>query len=266
MSHFWSSPHEAGYGTPCGRVTAREVIFWLDTGNPHTEYGTSCTHAAFLAGALHEVARSTLGPRALEEMLAVVRGAAEDPAFAAEFHKLRAVRAIVEAIPHDPALPALLAREDRVDGRWIRQEGARSPGGPRAASISFEQQIATVSAPGQAPVPVELAGTLQGFVFASGVWLLDVGGIVAIDVAGRERAPSSLARAPWGSMLRTLDVYAVQDRALAVFDWYHPSDGGLFVCEFRPDEGLVGRCALSARPPSRELPPSWRAPRDRFMD
>jgi hypothetical protein len=266
MAHFWSGTHEPGYGTPRGQVTAREVILWLDTGNPHTESGTSCTHAAFLAGSLHEVARSTLGPRALEEMLAVVRGAAEDPAFAAEYRQLREARAVVDAIPHDPSLPSLLSRDDVVYGRWSLAEGARVPSGPEGETLTIARWNATIHAAHRAPIHLELQELPRGFVFAAGVWVIQCGGIVAFDPRGVRRSPAELERAPWRTLLRAWDVYAVDDRALIVFDWAYVGDGEMFVSEFRPDEGLVGRCALTSRPPPKDLPAARRLPRDRFMD
>jgi hypothetical protein len=119
MSDLWSGPGGSRHGTPRGRVTAREVILWLDTDDPRNESGTSCTHAEFLEGRLQEVARSTLGEQALREMLDAVRGAPDDPRFADEPRELRETREMLAGIRHDPTLAALLDDPRLIHGRWF---------------------------------------------------------------------------------------------------------------------------------------------------
>lgn len=266
MAYLWTRPHETGDGTSCGRVTARTVDLWLDTGNPHTECGTSCTHAEFLAGAWHDTVRSTLGPDALPQMLAVVRGAADDPMFAAEFRVLGEVRAIIAAIPHDPTLPSLLSREDLAFGAWACAQGVLIPARPGGESIGFDRDSVTLSATNLPPVRVPFGLPLRGYVFAAGVWVIHGDQLVALDARGRARAPAFLASPPWTTLLRPWEVYAVDGRALVVLQWRHPTDGACMVCEFRPDEGLVGRASLESPPPPRDLPASWQAPFDRHLD
>jgi hypothetical protein len=231
VSYDWSAP-STRFGTPCARVTAREVVFWLDTGNPHTEAGTACTHAEFLGGTLHDTARSTLGDAALREMLVVVRGAPEDPRFSEELRELREARAMLAALRPDPTLPALLADPRLKHGRWFDQ--------PRG---SFKL-----------PAPLAGRGHVNGAVQVGGLWVVDLQCCAAFDAAGAVRSPAALYLPPWGTLLRGWDVYALDERTFFSFTWYHRGDGPPGVCEFRPDEGFVGYCDL-LKPPALPPPP-----------
>lgn len=66
------------------QVTAREVIVGSHYGSGHTDSAGACSHAEFLAGRFQDLVRSDLGETTLQEMIATVRAAPENPAFAAE--------------------------------------------------------------------------------------------------------------------------------------------------------------------------------------
>jgi hypothetical protein len=240
------------------QVTAREVIVGSHSGSGHTDSAGACSHAEFLAGRFQDLVRSDLGEATLQEMIAAVRAAPENPAFAAEFARVRGVRALLLAMPHDPDLPALLAWPDRVDGQWPLHEGcpvALTGGG---AALFIDRALnAVVTPPGDPPVRHTLPGYVSGAVFAAGVWALNIGGLFALDPTGRRRSPEALAAAPWGTLLRGWDVYAVGERILYAYRWFDAADGGPGVCEFRPDAGFVGHCPLDATPRPAPRPAGW---------
>jgi hypothetical protein len=259
-NHNWEVSH--GPRVCYAQVTAREVIVGQHYGSGHTDSAGVCSHAEFLAGRFQDLVRENLGEACLEEMLATVRGAPNDLAFAAERARRRGVQAVLDALPVDPSLPALLAAPGLVHGQWALYHGCPVALAAPDATFSIDRELHAVVHPRGGPaVKHTLPGYVSGAVFAGGVWVLNVGGVWAADTEGRRRSPEALAREPWGAMLRGWDVYAAGERVLFTYKWFDGNDGGPGVCEFRPDAGFVGHCLLDAPPPSAPTPEVYlRAP------
>jgi hypothetical protein len=249
------------------QVTAFSVLVGSHYGSGHTDYAGVCSHAEFLAGRFHDIVRHDLGEAALREMFVAVHTAPENPAFAAEFAPVRGVRATLAALPHDPSLPALLDSPLRVDGRWALHEGCPFSLAGDGAALSLDTaRNADVSPRGAPPVRHSLPGHVAGALFAAGVWVMNLGGLLALDPTGRRRSPEALVAAPWGTMLRGWDVYEVEHRVLFVYEWCNKHAGPPGVCEFRPDVGFVGHAPLAAVPRPSPRPASMQATREQHRD
>lgn len=255
--HHWESTH--GPRVVYAQVTAREVIVGQHSGSGHTDSAGVCSHAEFLAGRFQDIVRADLGEACLQEILAAIRDAPNDLAFAAQRARLRAVQAMLAAVPTDPSLPALLDAPEVIAGHWRLYHGCPITLEAADASLSIDRELHAVVHPQSGPaVTHTLPGYVSGAVFAAGVWVLNVGGVLAFDPLGRRRSPEALAADPWGTMLRGWDVYAVGARVLFAYTWFDAQDGDPGVCEFRPDVGFVGHCALDAPPPSPPTPAAYR--------
>jgi len=123
MAHSWERTE--GRRVHYAQLTAREVIVGSHAGSGHTDDAGSCTHEEFLAGRFHDVVRASLGAEALAELLAAVRAAPDDPAFAATLGEVVKLRRMLAAIPQEPSLPALLAGPAVVHGSWALYRGPR---------------------------------------------------------------------------------------------------------------------------------------------
>lgn len=254
--HHWETAR--GAQLFYAQVTAREVIVGSHFGSGHTDSAGACTHAEFLAGRFQEDVRHDLGEACLQAMLAAVLGAPSDPAFAAEHARVREAQAVLDAIPRDATLPALLAAPGVVHGRWTLYHGCPVALAAPDATLAVDCALHAVVRPQGGPaVTHTLPGYVSGAVFAGGVWVLNVGGVLAFDTEGRRRSPEALTRAPWGATLRGWDVYAAGERVLFTYAWFDANDGGPGVCEFRPDAGFVGHCPLEAAPPSVPTPAAY---------
>ena len=255
-NHNWEVSH--GPRVCYAQVTAREVVVGSHYGSGHTDSAGVCSHAEFLAGRFQDIVRDDLGEACLREMIDAVRGAPNDLAFAAERARLQAVRSVLDALPTDPSLPALLAAPGVVHGQWALYHGCPVALAALGATLSLDRELHAVVRPSHGPaVTHTLPGYVSGAVFAGGVWLLNIGGVLAFDTEGRRRSPEALAHEPWGTTLRGWDVYAAGERLLFTHKWFDANDGGPGVCEFRPDVGFVGHCPLDAPPPSAPTPAEY---------
>jgi hypothetical protein len=250
---------QRGPETCYAQVTAREVVVGSHYGSGHTDSAGVCSHAEFLAGRFQDLVRSDLGEAILNEVLAAVGGAPDNPDFRAARARIDAVKAMLAALPRDAALPALLAAPDRVDGQQALHHGCPVTLPGPGATLSIDRALHAKVAPlGGPPVTHDLPGYVSGALFAAGVWVLNIGGLFALDPTGRRRSPESLAAPPWGTTLRGWDVYAVGERVLFVYRFYDAQDGDPGVCAFRPDAGFVGHFVLEEMPTPRPAPSGTR--------
>ena len=93
-------------------VDAFRVTVGEHDGSGHSDYASTCSHAAFLAGQFHDEIRQGHSKATLRRALAAVAAAAHNPDFRVERERVAALLAAWRAIPVDENLAALAALPD----------------------------------------------------------------------------------------------------------------------------------------------------------
>lgn len=94
------------------RVDAYRVTVGSHAGSGHTDYGTTCTHEAFLGGELHEHILRDHGPATLKQVLAAVKAAPANKEFQRRHKRTNSELEAWAQIPEEPGLAALAADPD----------------------------------------------------------------------------------------------------------------------------------------------------------
>ena len=93
-------------------VDAFRVTVGEHDGSGHSDYASTCSHAAFLAGQFHDELRQGHSKATLRKALAAVAGAVDNPDFRVERERVAALLSAWSAIPVDENLAALAALPD----------------------------------------------------------------------------------------------------------------------------------------------------------